>query len=69
MCLSDLYDFTPEQRIAIARLEHLRAMRSYVQGVRNAIRADLSMPANAGNASLCAEPAAAGAAFSMETIA
>lgn len=57
----DLYDYTPEQRIAIARLESLRAMRDYVREARHSIRASLSMPANAGNASPCADSAAAGA--------
>jgi len=61
MRLSDLYDFTPEQRIAIARLESLRAMRDYVREARHSIRASLSMPANAGDANPCAELAAAGA--------
>ena len=60
MCLADLYDFTPEQREAVARLESLLAMRSYVEGVRNAIRADISMPAKAGDTTPCEEPAAAG---------
>ena len=68
MCLADLYDFTPEQREAVARLESLLAMRSYVEGVRNAIRADISMPAKAGDTTPCAEPAAAGA-FSLESAA
>jgi len=68
MCISDLYDFSPEQRIAVARLESLRAMRAYVQGVRNAIRADLSMSAKAGDANPCAELAAAGAYFIKEHI-
>lgn len=29
--LSDIYDFNPEQRTAIARLEHLRRMREVVR--------------------------------------
>ena len=61
MRLADLYDFSPEQRTAIARLESLRTMRQYVQEVRSAIRADLSMPAKAGETTPCAEPAEAGA--------
>ena len=68
MCLADLYDFSPEQREAVARLESLLAMHSYAQGVRNAIRADLSMPAKAGDTTPCGEPAAAGA-FSLESAA
>lgn len=68
MCLADLYDFSPEQRAAIARLESLRTMRQYVQGVRSAIRADLSMPAKAGETTPCAESAEAGA-FSVEVTA
>jgi hypothetical protein len=49
MCLADLYDFTPEQRTAVARLESLRTMRQYVQEVRSAIRADLFMSAAAAD--------------------
>jgi len=59
--LADLYDFTPEQRIAIDRLESMRAMRDYTREVRHSIRASLSMSANARDANPCAELAAAGA--------
>lgn len=68
MCLADLYSYSPEQRESIARLESLLAMRSYVEGVRNSIRADISMPAKAGDTTPCGEPAAAGA-FSLESAA
>lgn len=60
MCLADLYDFTPEQRASIASVEWLRAMREVVRRERSFARANVSMPANAGNANPCAELAAAG---------
>ncbi|NII73947.1 hypothetical protein FHW84_002520 [Dyella sp. SG562] len=57
MCLTDLIDYSPDQRESIARVESLRMMRE----IRMSYRANLSMPANAGDANPCAELAAAGA--------
>ena len=69
MCLADLYDFSPEQRAAIARLESLRTMRQYVLEVRSAIRADLSMPAQVVEALPPGAEAIGAGALSMEQVA
>ena len=66
MCLADLYDFSPEQRAAAVRLESLRAMHSYVQGVRLAIRDSLSTPAAATDLPPSLTPGHAAAGHSLD---
>jgi hypothetical protein len=58
--LSDLYDFTPEQRMAIVRVEELRRMREVVREWRGT---DSLMPAATVEVQLppCAETVVAGA--------
>ena len=59
MCLASLYDFTPEQRASIVRVEELRRMREVVREWRGS---DPFMQAAAVEAStLCVEAVAAGA--------
>ena len=60
MCLADLYDFSPDQREAIARVESMRRMRDVTAEWRAHYR---SMPvAGVDVSSLpCAETSAAGA--------
>lgn len=59
MCLSDLYDFTPDQREAIAKVESLRRMRD----VTTEWRVHFSSKPAAADGSVprpCAETAVAG---------
>lgn len=57
MCLADLYDFDPEQRAAIVRLEDMRRMREVTLAWRNHYQ---SMPAASVETTPCVEAVAAG---------
>lgn len=62
----NLYDFTPDQREAIAKVESLRAMRAIKVGYRNHFRSMPTVTAHTSSRPPCVEAVAAGAYQSLE---